>query len=112
MSAYGATTISSVYAGDVCFQEAAKPTSTGLNSHQRLNIGTLRLAVVHPHSGHNYELRYWLAGCGIDPDRDIEIVIVPPPLMAEALGTGSINGYCVGEPWNTAAVIAGHGPYR
>jgi ABC-type nitrate/sulfonate/bicarbonate transport system substrate-binding protein len=69
----------------------------------------IRFAVVHPHSGHNYELRYWLAACGIDPERDIEIVIVPPPLMADALGAGSIDGYCVGEPWNTAAVLAGSG---
>jgi NitT/TauT family transport system ATP-binding protein len=71
--------------------------------------GPLRFAVVHPHSGHNYELRYWLAASGIDPDREIDIVIVPPPLMADALGTGSIDGYCVGEPWNTAAVLAGFG---
>ncbi|HZP08919.1 CmpA/NrtA family ABC transporter substrate-binding protein [Methyloceanibacter sp.] len=69
----------------------------------------LRFAVVHPHSGHNYELRYWLAACGIDPDRDIEIVILPPPLMADALASGSIEGYCVGEPWNTAAVARGFG---
>jgi ABC-type nitrate/sulfonate/bicarbonate transport system substrate-binding protein len=69
----------------------------------------LRFAVVHPHSGHNYELRYWLAACGIDPDRDIEIVILPPPLMADALGAGTIDGYCVGEPWSTAAVRAGRG---
>ncbi len=67
---------------------------------------TLRFAVVHPHSGHNYELRYWLAACGIDPARDIEIVIVPPPLMVDALANGTIDGYCVGEPWNTAAVLA------
>jgi two-component system, oxyanion-binding sensor len=71
--------------------------------------GPLRFAVVHPHSGHNYELRYWLAACGIVPERDVEIVIVPPPLMADALGTGSIDGYCVGEPWNTAAVLTGSG---
>jgi len=69
----------------------------------------LRFAVVHPHSGHNYELRYWLAACGIDPDRDIEIVILPPPLMADALGAGTIDGYCVGEPWNTASVMLGSG---
>lgn len=69
----------------------------------------LRFAVVHPHSGHNYELRYWLAACGIDPNRDIEIVIVPPPLMADALGSQRIDGYCVGEPWNTAAVAKGVG---
>ena len=69
----------------------------------------LRFAVVHPHSGHNYELRYWLAACGVDPDRDIEIVIVPPPFMADALAAGRIDGYCVGEPWNSAAVAAGIG---
>ena len=45
----------------------------------------LRFAVVHPHSGHNYELRYWLAACGIDPDRDVEIVVLPPPLMPDAI---------------------------
>ncbi|AZO44590.1 nitrate transporter [Mesorhizobium sp. M7D.F.Ca.US.005.01.1.1] len=69
----------------------------------------LRFAVVHPHSGHNYELRYWLAACGIDPTRQIEIVIVPPPFMADALATGRIDGYCVGEPWNSASVAAGTG---
>ncbi|TIX55655.1 MAG: ABC transporter substrate-binding protein, partial [Mesorhizobium sp.] len=49
---------------------------------ERANAGRdpLRFAVVHPHSGHNFELRYWLAACGIDPSREIEIVIVPPPL--------------------------------
>jgi NitT/TauT family transport system ATP-binding protein len=65
----------------------------------------LRFAVVHPYSGHNYELRYWLAACGIDPARDVDIVIVPPPLMADALAGGAIDGYCVGEPWNTAAAL-------
>jgi two-component system, oxyanion-binding sensor len=69
----------------------------------------LRFAVVHPFSGHNYELRYWLAACGIAPDRDIEIVIVPPPLMADALRMGTIDGYCVGEPWNSVAVAEGSG---
>ncbi|WP_395383401.1 CmpA/NrtA family ABC transporter substrate-binding protein [Mesorhizobium sp. UC22_110] len=69
----------------------------------------LRFGVVHPHSGHNYELRYWLAACGVDPERDIEIVIVPPSFMADALGARRIDGYCVGEPWNTAAVAKGVG---
>jgi NitT/TauT family transport system ATP-binding protein len=70
---------------------------------------SLRFAVVHPYSGHNYELRYWLAACGIDPTRDVDIVIVPPPLMADALEAGSIDGYCVGEPWSTAASLLGRG---
>jgi NitT/TauT family transport system ATP-binding protein len=71
--------------------------------------GPLKFAAVHPFSGHNYELRYWLAACGIDPERDVEIVILPPPLMADALGAGAIDGYCVGEPWSTAAATAGVG---
>ena len=75
----------------------------------RAGRAPLRFAVVHPHSGHNYELRYWLAACGVDPDRDIEIAILPPPLMADALGVKNIDGYCVGEPWNTAAVALRHG---
>jgi NitT/TauT family transport system ATP-binding protein len=69
----------------------------------------LRFAVVHPYSGHNYELRYWLAACSIDPSRDIEIIIVPPVLMVDALMSGTIDGYCVGEPWNTAAALLGKG---
>lgn len=68
-----------------------------------------RFAVVHPHSGHNYELRYWLAACGIDPETDVEIVIVPPPLMPDALAAGRIQGYCVGEPYNSASALAGSG---
>ncbi len=66
-------------------------------------------AVVHPYSGHNYELRYWLAANGIVPDRDVDLVIVPPPLMADALRAGRIDGYCVGEPWNSLAVNMGVG---
>jgi len=76
---------------------------------RRTQSELLRFAVVHPHSAHNYELRYWLAASGIDPDRDVEIVIVPPPLMADALGSGRIDFYSAGEPWNTAAVAKGVG---
>ena len=65
----------------------------------------LRFGVVHPYSGHNYELRYWLAASGINPDRDIEIVVLPPPDMGDALAQGLIDGYCAGEPWNTFGVV-------
>ncbi len=65
----------------------------------------LRFGVVHPYSGHNYELRYWLAASGIDPDRDIEIVVLPPPDMGDALAEHVIDGYCAGEPWNTFGVL-------
>nr|WP_298096323.1 CmpA/NrtA family ABC transporter substrate-binding protein [uncultured Shinella sp.] len=65
----------------------------------------LRFGVVHSYSGHNYELRYWLAASGIDPDRDIEIVVLPPPDMGDALAENVIDGYCAGEPWNTFGVL-------
>jgi nitrate/nitrite transport system substrate-binding protein len=69
----------------------------------------LRLATVFPVSAHNYQLRYWLGAAGIDPDKDVELRVVPPPLMAAHLEAGWIDGYCVGEPWNSVAVANGLG---
>jgi two-component system, oxyanion-binding sensor len=69
----------------------------------------LRFAVVHRYSSHNYMLRYWLRGCGIDPDRDVEIVTVAPPFAAQALADEEVDGICVGEPWNSVAVDRGAG---
>ena len=69
----------------------------------------LRFGVVHAHSGHNFELRYWLAASGIAPDRDVDIVILPPPFMPDALAAGRIDAFCVGEPWNSVAVSASAG---
>jgi two-component system, oxyanion-binding sensor len=69
----------------------------------------LVLAMVFPFSCHNYELRHWLASGGIDPDRDVRLVVLPPPLLVDALRTGQVDGYCVGEPWNSVAVESGVG---
>ncbi|MGY4398158.1 ABC-type nitrate/sulfonate/bicarbonate transport system substrate-binding protein [Sphingomonas sp. UYAg733] len=69
----------------------------------------LRFGVVHRYSSHNYMLRYWLVGCGIDPDGDVEIVTVAPPFAADALAGGEVDGICVGEPWNSVAVDRGVG---
>jgi two-component system, oxyanion-binding sensor len=69
----------------------------------------LRLGVVHRYSSHNYMLRYWLMGSGIDPNTDVEIVTVAPPFAADALENGNVDGICVGEPWNSVAVARGVG---
>ena len=69
----------------------------------------VRFGVVHRYSSHNYKLRYWLAACGIVPDRDIEICTVAPPFIADALAGGEIDGACVGEPWNSVCVDRGVG---
>lgn len=67
------------------------------------------LGVTHPFSSHNYEFRYWLAAGGINPDRDVKLVVVPPPLTSDALAAGAIDGFCVGAPWNMIASERGVG---
>ena len=67
----------------------------------------LVFAVVYPFSCHNYLLRYWLAATGVDPDRDVTLVVIPPPLLVDALRAQQIDGFCVGEPWSSLAVAEG-----
>jgi nitrate/nitrite transport system ATP-binding protein len=67
------------------------------------------LGVVHPSSMHNLLLRYWLASGGIDPDRDVALTIIPPAQMVANLKAGNIDGYSVGEPWNSRAIQEGLG---
>jgi ABC-type nitrate/sulfonate/bicarbonate transport system substrate-binding protein len=69
----------------------------------------MTFAMVFPGSTHELELRYWMAAAGIDPDRDVRLVVVPPPQMVDHLLSGSIAGFCVGEPWNAQAVSLGAG---
>jgi nitrate/nitrite transport system substrate-binding protein len=82
-----------------------------------------RMGMVFPVSTHNYELRYWLAAGGIHPGYyaphkgDISgqisaqalLSVTPPPQMPATLEAGTIDGYCVGEPWNQQAVFKGIG---
>ena len=76
----------------------------------RLAAGNpLRFGVVHRYSSHNYMLRYWLAACGIAPDRDVVITTIAPPFCADALELGEVDAICVGEPWNSVAVERGVG---
>ncbi len=80
-----------------------------------------KMGMVFPVSTHNYELRYWLAAGGIHPGyyspNDVTgtiqaqalLSVTPPPQMPATLEAGTIHGYCVGEPWNQAAVFKGIG---
>ena len=74
------------------------------SNYQPLNFG-----MTHPNSTHNYELRYWMSASGIKPDEDTTIKPFPPPTMPQNLIAGNIDGYCVGEPWNTRVVSGGQG---
>ena len=77
--------------------------------NNELNDRKLILGIVHECSMHNLMLRYWLASAGIDPDTDLELVVIPPQEMVDRLRSHEIDGFCVGEPWNTQAVQEGLG---
>ena len=61
-------------------------------------------AVVYPFSSHNYLLRHWLQAGGIDPDEDVCLTVMSPPLVADYLADGAIDAFCAGEPWGSRAV--------
>lgn len=93
---------------------AERPRSAGplkalIEARRKAGAPLLTFAVVFPFSVHNYELRYWVAEAGIDPDRDLRIVVTPPPRMAARLASGEIDGFCVSAPWNALSVAQGHG---
>jgi ABC-type nitrate/sulfonate/bicarbonate transport system substrate-binding protein len=73
-----------------------------LESNRRRKPPTL--GTVSPFSSHNFIMRRWLRSGGVDPDKDVRIVIVPPPQVCQNLKTGNLDGFCVGEPWNSLAV--------
>ncbi|MEY2858908.1 MAG: hypothetical protein RLZZ74_3221 [Cyanobacteriota bacterium] len=62
------------------------------------------LGIVNQASMHNLMLRYWLAADSIDPDRDVNLVVISPSEMISNLQAGTIDGFCAGEPWNNKAV--------
>jgi ABC-type nitrate/sulfonate/bicarbonate transport system substrate-binding protein len=69
----------------------------------------LTLGVVFPISSHHLMLRQWLHAVGLQVDRDVRIVVVPPAQMFRNLAAGTLDGFCAGEPWNSVAVQAGVG---
>ncbi|MBU1621622.1 MAG: ABC transporter substrate-binding protein [Gammaproteobacteria bacterium] len=84
---------------------------------------SMQFGTVFPYSSHNYELRYWLAAGGIHPgfyapeqgdnsgqrQAQLLISVTPPPQMPATMEAGTLQGFCVGEPWNQQAVQKGLG---
>ncbi|SHM05079.1 NitT/TauT family transport system ATP-binding protein [Bradyrhizobium lablabi] len=69
----------------------------------------LTFGMTFPFSTHNYQLRFWMAAGGVDPDEDVHLVVLPPPYMVDSLANGHVDGFCVGAPWNSVAVDLGVG---
>lgn len=88
---------------------SAAPLKKLIEQRASKGLPPLTFATVFPYSNHNYLLRYWMASAGIDPDHDVRLAVIPPPLMVSQLRKGEVDGYCVGEPWNAMAVREGLG---
>ncbi|MDD3761390.1 MAG: CmpA/NrtA family ABC transporter substrate-binding protein [Acidithiobacillus sp.] len=69
----------------------------------------LRFAVVSPVSNHHYQLRHWLRAAGLELHSEVEIGVVPPRYMVDALRKDEIDAFCVGEPWGSLAAMEGVG---
>jgi nitrate/nitrite transport system substrate-binding protein len=68
-----------------------------------------KVAVTFPGGTHDLWMRYWLAAAGINPDTDVETIVVPPPQMVANMKVGTMDAFCVGEPWNAQLVSQGIG---
>jgi two-component system, oxyanion-binding sensor len=83
--------------------------SLGRLVKERKGQRPLTLGVVLELSSQNYNLREWLRSGGIDPEKDVRIAVIPSALVYDSFKEGYLDGYCVAEPWNSAAVFDGSG---
>ncbi len=61
-------------------------------------------AMTFPGGTHDLWLRYWMAAGGIEPNKDLPTVVIPPPQMVANMKVGSMDAFCVGEPWNAQLI--------
>jgi two-component system, oxyanion-binding sensor len=79
-------------------------------ARERTRAGrSLTLGTVHPFSCHSYQLRLFAEMGGLDLRGHVRLVVIPPPQTVDALARGIVDGFCVGAPWNGAALAAGLG---
>jgi nitrate/nitrite transport system substrate-binding protein len=69
----------------------------------------MTFAMTYPPGTHAMWTRYWLGAGGINPDRDVTLITIPPPQMVANMKVGKMDGYCVGEPWPARAIADGIG---
>ena len=69
----------------------------------------MTFAMTFPPVTHAMWIRYWLGAGGINPDKDVTLITIPPPQMVANMKVGKMDGFCVGEPWNARAIADGIG---
>jgi nitrate/nitrite transport system substrate-binding protein len=97
--------------------QAYAETGVGLNSAplkeafaaKKATGAEVPVAITFPGGTHDLWMRYWLAAGGIDPVKDVNLIVVPPPQMVANMKVGNMEAFCVGEPWNEQLVNQGIG---
>jgi nitrate/nitrite transport system substrate-binding protein len=69
----------------------------------------MTFAMTFPPGTHAMWMRYWLGAGGINPDKDVTLITIPPPQMVANMKVGKMDGFCVCEPWNARAIADGIG---
>jgi nitrate/nitrite transport system substrate-binding protein len=69
----------------------------------------LTFAMTFPPGTHAMWMRYYLGAGGINPDKDVSLITIPPAQMVANMKVGKMDGFCVGEPWNARAIADGIG---
>lgn len=87
----------------------AKALAKVVAKRRKLGVDPLTFGMTFPFSTHNYQLRFWMAAAGVDPDEDVRLVVLPPPYMVDSIANGHVDAFCVGAPWNSIAVDLGIG---
>jgi ABC-type nitrate/sulfonate/bicarbonate transport system substrate-binding protein len=87
----------------------AKALARVVAARRKSGAEPLTFGMTFPFSTHNYQLRFWMAAGGVDPDEDVRLVVLPPPYMVDSLANGHVDAFCVGAPWNSVAVDLGVG---
>lgn len=78
--------------------------TTGEVIRNRKGARSFIFGIVLELSTQHYLLRQWLISAGLDPETDVHIIVIPSGLLYENFSKGFLDGYCVAEPWNSAAV--------
>jgi two-component system, oxyanion-binding sensor len=88
---------------------SARALARVVTARRKQGAEPLTFGMTFPFSTHNYQLRFWMAAGGVDPDEDVRLVVLPPPYMVESLASRQVDAFCVGAPWNSVAVDLGVG---
>lgn len=94
---------------DTSLLGSARLLAREVERRRKEGLGRLVFAVPFTWSPHHFVLRHWVASAGLDPERQIQWIVVPPSRMADMVKDGVIDGFCSGSPWPQAAQLNGHG---